>query len=122
MKIGKRFEFCAAHFLPNHEGKCQYPHGHNYILEVEIEGMLLNGGSSSGMIMDYTDLTECVKDNVLDRLDHGSLNNVIPNPTTEKIVNWIVVTLQPLLNHASTRLMRITLRESRDTWVTWEAI
>ena len=121
MKIGKRFEFCAAHYLPNHEGKCQHPHGHNYILEVEIEGTLLNGGSSSGMIMDYSDLTDCVKENVIDRLDHMNLNNVIPNPTTEKLISWIVATLHPLINHAATRLSRVILRESRDTWATWEA-
>ncbi len=120
MKIGKRFEFCAGHHLPNHKGKCRGVHGHNYMLEVEIEGNLLSGGSSSGMIMDYTDLTECVKENVIDILDHKDLNTIVPNPTTEKIVNWIVVSLQTFLNHSSTRLSKVTLRESRDTWATWE--
>ena len=121
MKIGKRFEFCAGHHLPHHEGKCRGVHGHNYMLEVEIEGNMLNGGSSSGMIMDYSDLKDCVNGVVIEELDHKDLNTIIPNPTAEKIVSWIVTTLQPLINHSSIRLSKVTLRESRDTWVTWEA-
>lgn len=122
MKIGKRFEFCAGHFLPNHEGSCRNQHGHNWTLQVEISGRIFNEGPSVGMIMDYKDLTECVKENVIARLDHKNLNDIIPNPTAENIVKWIVGELKPLINKASTRLTKVTLRESRDTWATWEAI
>lgn len=38
MRVGKEFRFEAAHRLPRHDGKCRRPHGHSYVLWVEVEG------------------------------------------------------------------------------------
>ena len=34
----KEFDFDAAHFLPNYNGKCEHLHGHTYKLVVKVEG------------------------------------------------------------------------------------
>ena len=66
MKITKQFDFCMAHRLTFHKGKCYNLHGHNYLLEVEVEGDV----DENGFVMDFGDLKEMVKPFV-ERLDHS---------------------------------------------------
>jgi 6-pyruvoyltetrahydropterin/6-carboxytetrahydropterin synthase len=66
MKITKQFDFCMAHRLTFHKGKCYNLHGHNYLLEVEVEGKL----DENGFVMDFGDLKEIVKPFV-EWLDHS---------------------------------------------------
>ena len=37
-RISARLEISAAHRLHRHRGKCFNVHGHNYLIEVEVEG------------------------------------------------------------------------------------
>lgn len=71
MKVTKVFKFCAGHRLLNYEGKCKFPHGHNYEAEVEVEGNL----DKLGMVMDFSDLKRVVSDWIDTRWDHGFLLN-----------------------------------------------
>lgn len=89
MQIRKLFRFEAAHVLPYHPGKCARPHGHSYRLEVAIRGPLQTAGPATGMIEDFDTLREIVHREILEVLDHVSLNEVIENPTCERIVTWI---------------------------------
>lgn len=41
------------------------------------------------MVMDFDDLREIVHREILDRLDHADLNEVLENPTCELIAQWI---------------------------------
>lgn len=53
------------------------------------------------MVMDFADLETIVRSEVLDRLDHQYLNDIIDNPTCERVVAWIWTALSralPLLN------------------------
>src|SRR3990167_3440006 len=71
MLITKTFEFSYAHILPNHNGKCRKLHGHNAVVEVTVGSLDLQpGGSSEGMVMDFGDLKNIVKNLVLDKWDH----------------------------------------------------
>jgi 6-pyruvoyltetrahydropterin/6-carboxytetrahydropterin synthase len=38
MEICKSVEFAAAHRLMGHESRCQYPHGHNYKVDIFVTG------------------------------------------------------------------------------------
>jgi 6-pyruvoyltetrahydropterin/6-carboxytetrahydropterin synthase len=89
VQIRKHFRFEAAHVLPYHQGKCSRPHGHSYRLEVAVRGPLQSSGPASGMIADFDDIRTVVHREILDILDHISLNDVIENPTAERIVTWI---------------------------------
>ncbi len=65
-------EFCAAHILVGHKGKCANLHGHNYKTEVCIKGSELN---KLGMLIDFADLKIAVNDTI-DTLDHKYLNEI----------------------------------------------
>jgi len=98
VQIRKQFYFEAAHLLPNHPGKCSRLHGHSYRFEVAIEGPLQPSGPAAGMVMDFDEIEEIVKGGVVDKLDHSSLNDVLPNPTAEQIAIWIFHQLESALD------------------------
>src|SRR5512138_711559 len=90
MKLVKRFTFDAAHFLPNHSGKCKQLHGHTYTLDIIICGKV---NPDTGMVVDFHDIDYIVKSRVLPELDHHCLNDVISNPTAENVAAHIYSTL-----------------------------
>jgi 6-pyruvoyltetrahydropterin/6-carboxytetrahydropterin synthase len=82
-------------------------HGHSYALEVAIRGPLKTRGPARGMIEDFDAVERIVADRVLNLLDHQNLNELIENPTVEKIALWI-------WNRLEGRLVRL------DELVLWE--
>ncbi|MGZ3496050.1 MAG: 6-carboxytetrahydropterin synthase QueD [Vulcanimicrobiaceae bacterium] len=97
MQIRKLFRFEAAHVLPYHPGKCARLHGHSYRLEVAIAGPLRTDGPARGMIEDFDTIRSVVHRDVLEVLDHQDLNEILENPTCERIIQWIWDRLQPSL-------------------------
>ena len=95
MIVRRRFEFEAAHRLPNHPGKCRELHGHSYKLVVQVERPV---DSETGMVIDFSDLKQTVGERVLTRLDHRYVNDLIENPTAEHMAVWIWEELQPVLD------------------------
>jgi len=100
MLLNRIFYFDAAHFLPGYQGKCGKLHGHTYKLEVSIEGKM----AESGMILDFSSLSQIVQERVSDILDHNLLNDFMPNPTCEKIAFFIWEKLASKLNLYSLKL------------------
>jgi len=84
--VGKLFKFVAAHKLPNHKGKCKQWHGHNFVCAVWIRKRV---DPDTDMVIDFGDLKTMVEHHVVDKLDHGVLNDFIPNPTAENIAVWV---------------------------------
>lgn len=72
-------------------------HGHSYELEVAIRGPLQSDGPARGMIEDFDTLKAIVRQTVLDALDHTTLNDLIENPTCERILMWTWERLRPAL-------------------------
>lgn len=97
MQIRKHFTFEAAHVLPYHQGKCARLHGHSYRLEVALRGPLQTQGPERGMIEDFDTVKSVVSRGIIDALDHQSLNEIIDNPTCERIILWIWERLRPAL-------------------------
>ena len=69
-QVTKTFEFSYGHRLLNHDGKCRYLHGHNGVVEVDIESEKLD---AMGMVIDFGDINEVVKKWVDENLDHRML-------------------------------------------------
>ena len=77
--ISKEFNLSSAHKLSWHKGKCKTLHGHNYSLKVFLIGKL----DKNGIILDYYDLSDIVKKEIIDKYDHQYLNDFFENPTAE---------------------------------------
>lgn len=75
----------SAHYLPGYKGKCANLHGHNWDVEVGVEGAV---DPNTGMVIDFTELKPAVK-SVAGSLDHKLLNDIIPMPTAENVVDYI---------------------------------
>lgn len=120
IKVTKSFSFDAAHFLPNHKGKCSNMHGHTYKLEVTVirdNGQLMDRGSDEGMVIDFSDLKSIVKSEVLDKVDHKVLNEVFPFRTTaENMAAYIFDALGEKLSPYGVKVERIRLWETPDSW------
>jgi len=99
MRVCRRATFNAAHRLFRKDwsdeknnavfGKCNNPnfHGHNYVLEVWIEGSI---DTETGYVIDLKIVKDLIKNEITDRFDHKNLNldckeflNL--NPTAENI-------------------------------------
>jgi 6-pyruvoyltetrahydropterin/6-carboxytetrahydropterin synthase len=113
VQIRKSFTFEAAHVLPNHPGKCSRLHGHSYRLDVALDGPLQENGPAAGMIEDFEVVSRVVKAAVINELDHRSLNELIENPTAERIVVWV----WGRLVHELPNLTELTLWETRKACV-----
>lgn len=82
-------DFEAAHCIPGYPGKCSRLHGHNWKVEVLVNGNKLN---NLGMVIDFRELKEEVN-RVISTLDHYYLNETEAfreiNPTAENIAKYI---------------------------------
>ncbi len=81
--------FAAAHQLREYEGACERLHGHNWDVEIEVEGERLN---HQGLLVDFKLLKGILRE-VLAPLDHSMLNEhpafQRENPTSERIAAYI---------------------------------
>jgi 6-pyruvoyltetrahydropterin/6-carboxytetrahydropterin synthase len=107
MRLDVEFYFAAAHRLPRYEGPCFRLHGHNYKMFVSVEGEV---DPKTGMIFDFGVLKQ-----VVSRVDHRNLNDVLDNPTAENIARWVWETLGPHLPG----LCEVRLYEIPDCCVTY---
>jgi 6-pyruvoyltetrahydropterin/6-carboxytetrahydropterin synthase len=112
MRLDVEFYFAAAHRLPRYEGPCFRMHGHNYKMFVAVEGEV---DPRTGMIADFGVLKQVVQEQVLARVDHRNLNDILENPTAENIARWVWETLEPHLPG----LVEVRLYEIPDSCVTY---
>ena len=127
--LTRKIEFSAAHRYHNPAfsveenrrifGKCNNPngHGHNYVLEVTVGG---ETDPKTGMVLDLKELKELMEREVMERMDHRSLNHEVPElagqiPTCETIAAFIWKLLEPKIRLG--RLTRVRLWESADLYV-----
>jgi 6-pyruvoyltetrahydropterin/6-carboxytetrahydropterin synthase len=112
MRLDVEFYFAAAHRLPRYEGPCFRLHGHNYKFFVTVEGEV---DPATGMIADFGVIKGVVGEEVLARVDHRNLNDVLENPTAENIARWIWEALKPRMPD----LVEVRLFEIPDSCVTY---
>lgn len=110
MLITKEFTFDSAHQLDWEPGKCRFLHGHTYKLQVTIKGEL----DDNGIVINFKDLKSIIQENIIEILDHKYLNEIIDNPTAERMVVWIWERLEARLN-----LFEIKLWETPTCFVTY---
>lgn len=120
----RREHFSAAHRLYDPAlddaqnfrrfGACSNPggHGHNYGLEVTVEGEI---DEATGMVLDLRVLHEVLQAVILDKVDHRNLNTEVDflhglQPTTENLARRIFEQLQPAL--PTGRVVNVRVQET----------
>lgn len=111
MLITKEFRFEAAHNLLNYEGKCKNLHGHTYKLFVTVNYPV----GENGLAYDFSDLDQLVRKQIIDRLDHSYLNDLLTQSSAEYLAIWIWGHLEKKLN-----LEEIKLYETPYSSVTYQ--
>ena len=80
--------FAAGHALREYKGKCENVHGHNYRVQITVEGEELN---RIGLLVDFVDLKRAVRE-VVGILDHQFINDLEPftsvNPSAENLAKY----------------------------------
>ncbi len=127
--LTRRETFNAAHRLYNHHwseeqndavfGKCANKnwHGHNYVLYVTVKG---EPDPETGFIINVKELSQIIKETVVDRLDHTNLNldvTFIPeniHPTTDNLARIIWNQLEPHI--VGCQLHSIKLQETENIY------
>jgi 6-pyruvoyltetrahydropterin/6-carboxytetrahydropterin synthase len=131
--VCRKEHFNAAHRLFNPDwseeknervfGKCNNPnfHGHNYELIVKLSG---EPEPDTGYVYDLKKLSDLIKENVLEKLDHKNLNLDVEefrkiNPTAENIA---VVIYNILREKIENKLdIKIILYETERNFVEYPA-
>lgn len=115
VSITKVFTFDCAHHLNEYEGKCKNIHGHTYKLEVTLKGV----PDSKGLVMDFHDLNDIIKDQIIEQIDHKYLNNIFDfNPTCEMIGLWIWDKVFSCFKDTECTLEKIVLWETPTSFIT----
>ena len=108
--------FAAGHALREYKGKCENVHGHNYKVQITVEGEQLN---RIGLLVDFVELKRVVRE-VVDRLDHQFINDLEPftviNPSAENMAKYFYDEVSKKMDgsngEASTRIAQIKIWET----------
>ncbi len=134
ISVSRLEHFNAAHRLFNPEwsnekndavfGKCNNPnfHGHNYELIVTITG---EPDPTTGYVFDLKQLSDIIRENILEHFDHKNLNLDTPyfktlNPTAENIAIVIWRILRQLIDPKLE--LKIKLYETERNFVEYPAV
>lgn len=132
VQITRRAHFCAAHRLHSPHfsdeenrriyGKCNNPfgHGHNYWMDVTVEGEV---DPKTGMVINLFDLKDIIEREIVEPVDHHNLNEDVEMmngiiPTIENmVVRFWEVLSNALPQHV--RLVRLHIQETDKNSVTY---
>ena len=113
--------FSAGHALRGYKGKCENPHGHNYKVQIALEGPELD---SIGLLYDFSHLKQVIH-GVIHGLDHKFLNDQAPfdaiNPSAENIAKYFYDETTEKMKALPTdaRIASITIWETDTTSATY---
>ena len=141
MDITTRLEFDAGHRIPNHKSNCKNLHGHRYAIEVTVTGPIHDDIKSSdfGMVIDFSDVKQIIRDLIVDRWDHAfivykddheivNFLNTLPNhktvifpvvPTAENMAAEAYLILSSEFNHRfhhQLKIKQIRIYETPNSW------
>ncbi len=118
-----RSEFCAGHALRNYEGKCENMHGHNFTVELVVQGEKLDDNIE--FLIDFKILKKKLKE-ILNTLDHRLLNETSPfdkiNPTSENLAQHIYIMMEKSLLDYEVQVCSVSVSEKSAQTATYKEI
>ncbi|WP_341748635.1 MULTISPECIES: 6-carboxytetrahydropterin synthase [unclassified Candidatus Tisiphia] len=85
IKCTRKIEFDAGHRVIGHKNKCQFLHGHRYVLEVTAGSDVTN---NLGMVVDFSYLKSVIKNWIDDNFDHNIILHQNDKEIGDKICDW----------------------------------
>jgi 6-pyruvoyltetrahydropterin/6-carboxytetrahydropterin synthase len=111
-RLSVRSEFSAGHALRCYEGKCEALHGHNFSVEMVVEGGSLQ--EDTELLVDFKVLKARLN-KALEALDHTVLNERAPfdviNPSSENLARHLWRILAQATEEPGVRLHSVTVGE-----------
>lgn len=109
--LRKTVEIDAAHYLPEHPGKCANLHGHRWKISVDVEVDELD---DKGMVIDFGEVSSLVR-----KLDHNCLNDLgwDFSPTAENIARWLADAVAENITRVC--MVAVTVEETPGSRVTY---
>lgn len=97
LRLTKEFEFQMAHALSGYDGKCRNIHGHNYRLQVTVEGQPIANpdDAKNGMVIDFGDIKRIVSQSVVESFDHAFVVSAGSPYASVEDTKLVVVPFQP---------------------------
>lgn len=141
LTITRKLEFDAGHRIPDHRSQCRNLHGHRYVLEITLQGDVVDieGAPDCGMVMDFADVKALAMEHLVNLWDHAFLvyagdtrvrefldsmpghKTVVLNrmPTVENLAAIAFETLSQVYDAhygVNLRLQRVRLYETPNCW------
>lgn len=128
--VTKKVEFCYGHRLLDYDGVCRHLHGHNAVVEIEVQAETLDGRD---MVVDFADIKKTVKGWIDRELDHRMILRhddplvamlqsigepmylLDSNPTVERIARLIY----DVSREHGLPVSRVTVWETPTSWATF---
>jgi 6-pyruvoyltetrahydropterin/6-carboxytetrahydropterin synthase len=112
-------KFAAAHQLTMVGSKCENMHGHNWKVEVYVNGEKTD---DAGVLMDFGVIKKHVRE-IMALLDHKYLNELDyfrqNQPSSENIAFFVATELQRRIDNSAVSVSRVTAWESDDAGATY---
>ena len=128
--VTKKVEFCYGHRLLDYDGVCRHLHGHNAVVEIEVQAETLD---RRDMVVDFADIKKTVKGWIDRELDHRMILRhddplvamlqsigepmylLDSNPTVERIARLIY----DVSREHGLPVSRVTVWETPTSWATF---
>ena len=88
-RVTVQIHFCYGHRLLDYDGACAHPHGHNGLVEIQLESDTLD---ERGMVFDFGDVKRDVKAWIDATMDHQMILR-----KDDPLVAWLEEQGEPLL-------------------------
>lgn len=128
--VTKKVEFCYGHRLLDYDGVCRHLHGHNAVVEIEVQAETLD---RRNMVIDFAEIKQTVKGWIDRELDHRMILRhddplvamlqsigepmylLDSNPTVERIARLIY----DISRQHGLPVSRVTVWETPTSWATF---
>jgi 6-pyruvoyltetrahydropterin/6-carboxytetrahydropterin synthase len=115
--------FPAGHALRGYDGKCANIHGHNYRVQVAVEGPRLN---EIGLLLDFGVLKKTLRA-ICEEMDHQFLNDLPAfaqiNASAENIALYVFNRMRELLDaelrDSGAKLTEVSVQETDTAWAVY---
>ncbi|MEQ9548050.1 MAG: 6-carboxytetrahydropterin synthase [Coleofasciculus sp. G3-WIS-01] len=124
-KLVTEFTFDSAHYIKDYDGPCGRMHGHTYKVRLEATSSTLHASEycpHAVMVADFKSLRWAKKDVTKGGLDHGVLNEILPDnyeTTAEMIAQYIYDETKKRIPEGVQ--LKVAVSETPNSWVEYEA-